>query len=141
MLFLLVSCCIRHPACWYWWQFQTLMGLFGLTLLLWIYKYVLKHPVAIVNELGIKIDHCRILYWKDIVSAEYRNVRCCFRNLPVIVLHPRKNLRYQYNFLQKRCAAMDFTAFSLPLYDVSKQTAQDFSKLVSEKIGIIKNNR
>ncbi len=137
-LILLIGCCTRHPACWFWWQFQTLIGLFVVTLLLWGYKYLLRHPVAVADDKGIKIDHCRILPWRDIVCAEYRTVRCCFRSLPVIVLHPRKNIRYKYNFLQKRCARMDFTAFSLPLYDVSRQTARDFAALVAEKVGVVK---
>ena len=33
-LILLIGCCTRHPACWFWWQFQTLIGLFVITLLL-----------------------------------------------------------------------------------------------------------
>lgn len=83
MLGLLLSCCLRHPACFYWWQFQVLIGLLGVTLLLWGYKYLCKHTLAVVSETGIKIDHCQILRWDDIVSAEYRQARCCFLRSPV----------------------------------------------------------
>lgn len=137
MLALLIKCSICCPAMLYWWQVQVLFALFTLTLLVWGYKYLLKHPVAVVSALGVKIDHCDILPWHEIVSMEYRTVRCCWRNLPVIVLHPRKNMKYRYNFLQKRCAKMDFTAFSLPLYDIDPQDAKRLVQRVTEETGII----
>ena len=52
-LILLIGCCTRHPSCWFWWQFQTLIGLFVVTLLLWGYKYLLRHPVAVADDKGV----------------------------------------------------------------------------------------
>lgn len=138
MLGPLLSCCLRHPACFYWWQFQVLIGLFGVTLLLWGYKYLCKHTLAVVSETGIKIDHCQILRWDDIVSAEYRQARCCFRRLPIIILRPRQGLKYHYNYLQKRCAQMDFTAFSIPLYDITKEDSRILQQIIAEQVGVIR---
>lgn len=111
---------------------------FGVTLLLWGYKYLCKHTLAVVSETGIKIDHCQILRWDDIVSAEYRQARCCFRRLPIIILRPRQGLKYHYNYLQKRCAKMDFTAFSIPLYDITKEDSRILQQIIAEQVGVIR---
>lgn len=137
MLLLLVSCGVNHPACWFWWQMQVLLGLFLVTLLMWCYKYLLKHKVAEVSEFGIKIDHNHWLKWSDVISAEYREVDCCFNKLPVISLRTPKHMRYKYNYLQRRCEKIGFGAFSIPLYDVEKEDIHKLSHIIVEKVGDI----
>ncbi len=135
---LLVSCGIKHPVLWHWGQMQTLLALFGTTLLMWGWKYLCKIPVAVVNSEGIKIDHCRILPWKDIAGAEYRIVNCCFKKLPVIVLLPRSGFSYHYNFLQKMIIDSGFTAFSIPLYDIRREDGDSLKKIITGHTGRIK---
>ena len=137
MLILLISCGIKHPACWYWWQLQVLITLFIVTLLMWGYKYMFKHQVAEISEQGIKIDHNHLLKWNDIIAAEYREVDCCFKKLPVISLRVPKHMRYKYNPLQKRCEKIGFGAFSLPLYDMEKEDIHKLSHIIVDKVGDI----
>ena len=79
--------------------------------------------MAIVSDEGIKIDHCRILKWKDIESTEEKDVLCGFKHMPVLVLTPKKDIEYKYNFLQKHNSG--FTAFSIPLYDIVAPNDRD----------------
>ena len=137
MLILLISCGIKHPACWYWWQLQVLITLFIVTLLMWGYKYMFKHQVAEISEQGIKIDHNHLLKWNDIIAAEYREVDCCLKKLPVISLRVPKHMRYKYNPLQKHCEKIGFGAFSLPLYDMEKEDIHKLSHIIVEKVGDI----
>lgn len=139
MLALLISCGIQFPLCWYWWQMQVLLVLFGVTLLMWCYKYLFKHQVVEVSRKGIKIDHCRELPWNDVIGAEYRVVKFCFKRLPVITLRTPRNFRYRYNFMQKRSEKIGFGAFSVPLYDIPKDDISKISHIITEKVGEIEH--
>lgn len=139
MLGLLISCGIKYPACWFWWQLQVLISLFIITLLMWCYKYLLRHQVVAVSPQGIKIDHCEWLMWHNIIGAEYKEVRCGFKKFPVISLKTTKHMRYKYNFLQKRCEKIGFGAFSIPLYDIEKEAIHKLSHLIVEKVGDIRH--
>lgn len=93
---------------------------------LWRFKYCQKHIMAVTTKDFIRIDSCNPLYWKDIESAEIKTIRCCLLKRDIIVLHPKANITYKYNFLQKHNG--DFTAFSLPLYDIITQEDIDALK-------------
>ncbi len=133
-LFMIVSCVSQMPALIIWWQVQTLFCLFGVTLFLWGYKYLLKHKVVEFSEQGIKIDHCRILHWEDVLGIEYRKVRCFGKDLPVVSVLTRKNMAYKYNFLQKRCQKIGFGAFSIPLYDIKKTDIEKIYNILNKYI-------
>ena len=137
MIALLVSCCIQFPACLYWWQMQILIITFIVTLLMWCYKYFLKHQVVEVSKKGIKIDHNQILKWNNVIGAEYREVNCCFKKFPVITLRTPRRMKYKYNFLQKRCEKIGFGAFSIPLYDIEKEDIHKLSHIIVDKVGDI----
>lgn len=129
----LIGCCFKFPALAYWWQMQVLIGTCVFSFALWAYKYLMKQKLAVIDDDGIAIDHCQPLLWKNIESAEERVVRCGLRKLPVIILTPKAGMEYDYNFLQRHNG--EFTAFSLPLYDVvSKEDAQKLKKIVAKKV-------
>ena len=92
---------------------------------------------GLLDENGIKIDHGSPLPWKDIKNAEYKTAKCCFQKLPVIILNPKKNIKYHYNFMQKRCAKMDFTAFSIPLYAMTPEDGEKIAALIGKKVKFI----
>ena len=129
--------------CWHYYPFirfypQTpwFFVLIGVSFVLWGYKYLLKHPLAVVTDKDIKIDHCQPLAWKDIASAEERIIRCCGKK-KILVLLPKKNLKYNYNFLQKHNS--DFTPFSLPLYGIlTPEDEEELTDLVAKKVKIKK---
>lgn len=126
----------RCPCLLYWPQMQILWGTAVFSWLVWGYKYLLKHKMAVVTEDSIAIDHCRPLPWKDIKNAEEKTVRCGFRKYRVIVLHPKDNIDYKYNFLQKHNC--NFTAFSIPLYGIlSKEDEEEMTQIVKQKVPMI----
>lgn len=94
MLYVSIKCyCLL-----FWWQTQVLWGVTVFSWLVWSYKYLLPQRLAVVDDKTITIDHCRPLAWKDIKNAEEKIVRCGFRRLRIIVLHPKKGINYRYNF-------------------------------------------
>ncbi len=135
----LLHCVFCWPSLVLWRQTQILIATFLFSWGVWGYKYLKKHRVALITEESISIDHCEKLYWKDVKHAEERVVRCFFHKMKVIVLIPRKNIEYKYNFLQKHNG--DFTPFSLPLYDaVSQKDAEKMIKLVEEHVKLKRLN-
>lgn len=96
------------------WQTWFMLGGLGVSTALWMYKFALKHRMALIDDKSIKIDHCEPIAWDDIESAEEKIVRCGFKNRKVIILKPKKGIKYKYNFLQKHNAG--FSPFSIPLY-------------------------
>jgi hypothetical protein len=100
---------------------------------LWGYKHLTKQILTIITNDFIKIDHCEPLYWKDVKNAEERIVRCFFRKFKVIIINPKANINYRYNFLQKHNG--EFTPFSLPLYPVvTKDEAEELCSIISSKV-------
>lgn len=131
----LLSCLFCNVSYAYWWEFQALAALFTITLLIWIYKYMLKQPMAVITDDTIKIDHTNPIAWKDIVGAEERMVRCCGKERRVIVLLPKEGIEYKYNFLQKHNGA--FTPFCLPLYGIlTPEDEEKIFRIVAHKVGL-----
>jgi len=130
----IIFCCIRHPSLTVWLETQTLVILLTVMLVLWIYKFVLRHPMAVIDDETIKIDHTNPLKWSDIASAEEKIVNCCGKKR-IISLIPKDNINYKYNFLQKHNG--DFTPFSIPLYGIiSPEDEEEITKIVARKVGL-----
>ncbi len=134
-LVLIASCLLKSLSYACWWEFQVLTGLFIFTLLIWIYKYAIKQPMAVITDETIKIDHSNPIAWKDIELAEERMVKCCGKERRVIVLLPKKGLDYKYSFLQKHNG--EFTPFCLPLYGIlTPEDEEKVFRIVAEKVGL-----
>lgn len=134
-LALLGSCLFKSLSYACWWEFQVLFALLVFSLLIWVYKYAMKQPMAVITDETIKIDHTNPIAWKDIESAEERMVKCCGKERRVIVLLPKKNIDYKYNFLQKHNG--DFTAFCLPLYGIlTPEDEEKVFRIVADKVGL-----
>lgn len=133
LLIMIAHCFYCCPCLIYWWQTQVIIGTVLFSVLVWCWKYVFKHKMAVVTDDDITIDCCKPLKWKDIASAEQKDVRCWFKNYKVIVLNPKTDIKYQYNFLQKHNCG--FTPFSIPLYGiVSEQDIDELKKIIKEKV-------
>ncbi len=134
-LVLIASCLLKNLSYACWWEFQVLTSLFIFTLLIWIYKYAIKQPMAVITDETIKIDHSNPIAWKDIELAEERMVKCCGKERRVIVLLPKKGLDYKYSFLQKHNG--EFTPFCLPLYGIlTPEDEEKVFRIVAEKVGL-----
>lgn len=133
----LVWCLTCCPCLFYWPQVQVLIGTFVFSLIAWCIKYLGKHKMATLTDESITIDHCAPLYWKDVEKAEERIVRCCLLKRKIIVLLPKADIDYKYNFLQKHNG--DFTPFSIPLYDiVTPQDMEEISRIITSKVPFTK---
>lgn len=131
----LCSCLFCSLSYAFWWEFQILFGLLIFSLLLWIYKYALKQTMAIITDDTIKIDHTNPIAWNDIEIAEERIVNYCGKKRRVIVLIPKKDIDYKYNFLQKHNG--EFTPFCLPLYGIlTPEDEEKIFRLVAHKVGL-----
>lgn len=131
----LCSCLFCSLSYAFWWEFQILFGLLIFSLLLWIYKYALKQTMAIITDDTIKIDHTNPIAWNDIEIAEERIVNCCGKKRRVIVLIPKKDIDYKYNFLQKHNG--EFTPFCLPLYGIlTPEDEEKIFRIVAHKVGL-----
>ncbi len=118
----------------YWIQTQILIGLCVISWLGWIWKYILKHQAVEVDDEGIKLDLSDKLKWKDIKSIEEKEVRCCLKTYKVMILRPKENVEYHYNFLQKHNG--EFTPFAVPLYGIlSKEDERTIVEIIKHKIG------
>mgnify|MGYP006916026648 CR=1 FL=1 len=133
----IVHCVICYPPLVYWWQVWALFGVCVYSFALWTIKYLCKHKMAVIDDKRIKIDHCRPLPWRQVAFAEFKIARCCWHRLPIIVLRPKKPLRYRYNLLQKWCAHSDFTPFSVALYALTPNDAKRITALIAQKTTLI----
>lgn len=121
-------CC--YPQMW------IICGVLLFSWAVWFYKYVIKHKVAVITDKDITIDHCRPLKWADIAGAEERIVRCCGKK-KIIVLQPKKDIDYRYNFLQRHNG--EFTPFSIPLYGIlTPEDEQEITAIVAKKVKLKK---
>lgn len=127
------------PCLTFWWQTQVLIGVCVVSWVVWSYKYLKKHRMALVDDESITIDTCKPLFWKDVKSAEEKIVRCGLKKRRIIVLHPKENIKYSYNWLQKHNCG--FGAFSIPLYGIlSTEDEETLIKIVKSKVKDFKGN-
>lgn len=119
---LLTAVCLRG---WFW-------LLLAATLALWCYKHI-RHKAVVINDNGIKIDHCALLAWQDIKSADIITVRMGHKDYKILSLTPRENIRYRYNWLQKHNCR--FGAFAVPLYGIlSPADEEEIVALVRSRV-------
>ena len=133
----ILHCMICYPILIYWWQCWTLLGVCIYSFTLWAIKYLCRHKMAIIDDKRIKIDHNRPLPWRMVACAELKIARCCFKKLPIIVLHPKKPLHYRFNLLQKLLIHSDFTPFSIALYALTPNDAKRIAAIIAQKTVLI----
>ncbi len=127
------------PCLLYWMQTQILLGVLVFSFLAWGWKYLIKHKMAVVTDEDITIDHCAPLKWTDIKFAEEKFARCGWCKYKIIALVPKEGIDYKYNFLQKHNG--EFTAFSIPLYNIiTKEDAEEIRKIIENKVTLKKMN-
>ena len=127
-IFCIIGCIIYNPSFAFWWQKQVIMGILILALIIWCYKYLFKHKMAEWDDEYIKIDHTNPIKWTDFSLAEERIIKCCGKMRRIVVLLPKEDINYKYNWLQKHNG--EFTPFSVPLYGIISQ--EDEEKILRE---------
>lgn len=110
-----------------------ILFLFFITGALWGYKTLVKHVAVEITDEYVKIDKSEPLYFKNIKSAEIKEVRLCGKNKKILSLTPKKNIKYNYSYLQlNNC---DFGPFPIPLYGIlTKEDEKEIVELISKKV-------
>ena len=111
---LIGACFVCCPHICFYPQMYILVGVVIFSWIMWGYKYIYPQKMAVITDESIKIDHTAPLKWADFAAAEEREIYCCFQKRKIVVLLPKENLDYPYNWVQKHNPG--FTAFSIPLY-------------------------
>ena len=126
-------CLYKAPYLLYWGQTSVIIAAILFSWFAWIYKYVFKHPVAVITDEDIKIDHNAPLKWHDISHTEEKEIRCCGKKRKILSLHPKSNIDYKYNWLQKHNAG--FGPFSIPLYGILKSEDEEkIRRIIQQKL-------
>lgn len=100
--------------------------------LLWCYKHI-KHKAVVVTDESIKIDYCNPLMWKDIKTAEVKNIHMGCKDYKILSLEPKENIEYRYNWLQKHNC--QFGPFAIPLYGIlTPEDEAEVEKIVKGKV-------
>ena len=100
--------------------------MFIILALIWGYKNLMKQTAVVITDKGIKIDHSKPLFWKDIKEAEIKVVNLCGKKMEVLSLNPKKGIKYTYSWLQIHNA--NFGPFPIPLYGLL--TSKDEKEIV-----------
>ena len=131
LLDFILLCCLGLSHSLLWILFIGTMGL-------WIYKNFFPQTAVIITDDFIKIDKSNPIRWKDIKSAEFKEVRLFFKDKKVLSLIPQKNIHYAYSPLQKNNCY--FGPFPIPLYGIlTPEDEEEIIRLVQKKVKIKKN--
>ena len=98
----------------------------GLGWIIWFWKDILPHKAVVIDDEGIRIDHCHKLKWSDIDYAEYKTVTCCFVPRKIISLVPKKDA--DIKLVPMQWGQNPYPPFSIPLYGILRK--EDEAKIV-----------
>ena len=130
----IIACCFANFHSWHYLsQFYILIITVIISWAAWIFKHCFKQCLAVITDEYIKIDHCQPLLWENVIDAEEKIIKCCFKEFKIIILNTKPDMKYKYNFLQQHIRY--FTPFSLPLYEViSKEDATVLKEIIADKV-------
>lgn len=132
---LTVAAFVKCPTFFCWPEISALAIALVCSWLIWAYIRFAKHVMAVVTDKYIKIDHNNPLLWKDVKDAEERVVRCGLKKRKVLILNPKEDIDYKYNFLQKHNG--EFTAFCIPLYGIlTPEDEAEITNIVAKKVSL-----
>jgi hypothetical protein len=101
---------------------------------------IFKPTLAVVNRDGIKIDHNELLKWQDVTVAEEKYTSYISRR-PLIALHvePEKLKQYHLTFMQVLCKGNVFTPFSITMYAMRPEAAENIRKVIKKYVKYVDN--
>ena len=107
-----------------------------------VFVLIFPQPLAVTNQEGIKIDHNAMLSWNDIALAEEKYTSFISRR-PIIALHLSAEAKdkYKLTFMQHLCKHNVFTEFSIPLYAMSPEAAQEIKNIIKRRCKYEDNRR
>lgn len=87
------------------------------------FVWLCPRRLAHIDKRAIQIDHAVPLLWKDVIAAKKTlSNNCCGREIIVFELKP--GVIYPLTWMQDFCKSTKFTAFSIPLYAMTKKDQQ-----------------
>ncbi|MBE6443323.1 MAG: hypothetical protein E7020_01485 [Alphaproteobacteria bacterium] len=106
------------------------LGTCTLSILSSLFVFLVRMPLAIIDDNGIKIDRNQQLKWSQIKSVE----RIIFKHFgferPILKINPQKIANYKMTLMQKIAGNSQFGAFSIPLYAMTDKNAKQIEKLI-----------
>ena len=96
-----------------------------------LFVFLVRLPLAIINEKGIKIDHNQPLKWSQIKSVEKVNLKFFNFDRPLLRITPQRIEHYHKTFMQYIAGNTKFGSFSIPLYAMSSKNASQIEKLIN----------
>src|SRR5574344_884431 len=130
VLFSLVLFCINFPFYVLLSELAILGCLLSLSAALYVYIHPL--PLATITEDYIQIDRCAPLRWVDVICVKKDNGKYHLCAKDVLTFAVENLDKYPLNFMQKICKNSRFTAFSIPLYAMDNDSAQEIEKQIAK---------
>lgn len=121
---LLSCCCIQ-------WGLIITLTLCLLALISSIFVLIFPQKLAVVTNKSIKIDHNEPLLWQDVEVAEELRTNS-YSPRSIIRLIVRKDAKYNLTFMQTLCKNNLYSAFSIPLYAMTKEDVEKIRDLVKK---------
>jgi len=102
----------------------------GLSILSSLIVFLIRLPVAIINDKGIKIDRNQPLNWNQVKKVEKIVFRPFGFARPILKITPQKISNYKMTLVQKIVGHSHYGSFSIPLYAMRDDSASQIEKLI-----------
>lgn len=95
-----------------------------------LFVFLVRLPLAVIDEEGIKIDHDQPLKWSQVKEVEHVEIHYLGARRAILKITPKKLSNYRRNLMQVITMHSEFGAFSVPLYAMSDNKAKQIEKLI-----------
>lgn len=102
-----------------------------LSLLSSLFVFLIRMPLARINEQGIKIDRNNLLPWANIDTVEHLVLNNCFSERCILKITTKNLSDYKMSFMQRIAGKSIYGAFSIPLYAMTEKNAKSIERLIA----------
>ncbi len=95
-----------------------------------LFVFLVRLPLAVIDDEGIKIDHDQPLKWSQVKEVEHVEIHYFGAHRAILKITPKRLSNYRRNLMQVITMHSEFGAFSIPLYAMSDKKAKQIEKLI-----------
>ena len=95
-----------------------------------LFVFLIRMPLAKINDQGLKIDCNNLLPWSNIDIVEHLVLKGCFSDRHILKITPKNLSDYKMSFMQKIAGKSIYGAFSIPLYAMTEKNAKSIERLL-----------